>query len=65
MDLPIIYHQDYIAPLPPGHRFPMSKFGQLYELLLTGRQQKSSPNVVQTGLIKRKHVLIPVEPINK
>lgn len=34
MDLPIIYHTDYIAPLPPGHRFPMSKFRQLYELLL-------------------------------
>ncbi|WP_413175303.1 histone deacetylase [Anabaena azotica] len=37
MDLPIIYHQDYIAPLPPGHRFPMSKFRQLYELLLNER----------------------------
>ncbi|WP_414528747.1 histone deacetylase [Nodularia chucula] len=34
MELPIIYHPDYIAPLPPGHRFPMSKFRQLYELLL-------------------------------
>ena len=34
MELPIIYHPDYIAPLPPGHRFPMSKFAQLYELLL-------------------------------
>lgn len=34
MDLPIIYHPDYVAPLPPGHRFPMGKFGQLYELLL-------------------------------
>lgn len=35
MDLPLIYHHDYIAPLPEGHRFPMSKFQQLYELLLT------------------------------
>lgn len=34
MDLPIIYHPDYVAPLPPGHRFPMPKFGQLYQLLL-------------------------------
>ncbi|NET03723.1 MAG: histone deacetylase [Symploca sp. SIO2B6] len=33
MDLPIIYHPDYVAPLPQGHRFPMSKFGKLYELL--------------------------------
>ncbi|MFQ4145462.1 histone deacetylase [Chlorogloeopsis sp. ULAP02] len=35
MDLPLVYHPDYIAPLPEGHRFPMPKFRQLYELLLT------------------------------
>ncbi|MBW4505807.1 MAG: histone deacetylase [Scytonematopsis contorta HA4267-MV1] len=34
MDLPIVYHPDYVAPLPPGHRFPMPKFQMLYELLL-------------------------------
>jgi acetoin utilization deacetylase AcuC-like enzyme len=34
MDLPIVYHPDYVAPLPEGHRFPMPKFGQLCELLL-------------------------------
>lgn len=34
MDLPIVYHPDYVAPLPEGHRFPMSKFGKLYEMLL-------------------------------
>lgn len=33
--VPIVYHPDYVAPLPPGHRFPMGKFRQLYELLLT------------------------------
>ncbi|MGQ4648672.1 histone deacetylase family protein [Lyngbya aestuarii] len=37
MDLPIIYHPDYVAPLPEGHRFPMPKFGKLYELLLSDR----------------------------
>jgi len=34
MDLPIIFHPDYVAPLPPGHRFPMQKFGLLCEMLL-------------------------------
>jgi acetoin utilization deacetylase AcuC-like enzyme len=34
MDLPIVYHPNYIAPLPPGHRFPMQKFRRLYETLL-------------------------------
>jgi hypothetical protein len=35
------------------------------ENLLAGRKQKSSPNVAQTGSIRRKNVRIPVEPINK
>jgi acetoin utilization deacetylase AcuC-like enzyme len=34
MDLPLIYHPDYVAPLPEGHRFPMAKFRLLYEQLL-------------------------------
>jgi acetoin utilization deacetylase AcuC-like enzyme len=34
MSLPLVYHPDYVAPLPPGHRFPMAKFSQLYEMLL-------------------------------
>jgi acetoin utilization deacetylase AcuC-like enzyme len=35
MDLPIVYHPDYVAPLPPGHRFPMQKFRSIYETLLS------------------------------
>lgn len=34
MDLPIVYHPDYVAPLPPDHRFPMPKFRLLHDLLL-------------------------------
>lgn len=34
MPLPIIHHPNYVAPLPEGHRFPMPKFGKLYEILL-------------------------------
>jgi len=29
MTLPIVWHPDYIAPLRPGHAFPMSKYGYL------------------------------------
>jgi acetoin utilization deacetylase AcuC-like enzyme len=32
--LPLVYHPGYVAPLPPGHRFPMAKFRDLYHLLL-------------------------------
>lgn len=34
MALPIVYHPNYVAPLPDGHRFPMAKFRLLYERLL-------------------------------
>ena len=32
--LPIVYHPDYMAPLRPGHRFPMSKYGYLRAALI-------------------------------
>lgn len=34
MDLPLVYHPDYVTPLPEGHRFPMAKFRKLYEILI-------------------------------
>ena len=34
MTLPLVYHPDYVSPLPPGHRFPMPKFGKVYEHLV-------------------------------
>jgi len=36
MDLPLVYHSDYVAPLPSGHRFPMVKFHLLREMLVAG-----------------------------
>ncbi|MFS4439029.1 histone deacetylase [Paracoccaceae bacterium GXU_MW_L88] len=33
MSLPIVWHPDYVAPLRPGHRFPMSKYGYLRDVL--------------------------------
>ncbi len=35
--LPIVWHPDYLAPLRPGHRFPMSKYGYLREALIARR----------------------------
>jgi len=34
MDLPFVYHPDYVVPLPDEHRFPMQKFRLLQELLI-------------------------------
>jgi len=33
MSLPIVFHPDYEAPMPEGHRFPMGKYGRLAALL--------------------------------
>lgn len=47
--LPIVSHPDYTAPLRPGHRFPMSKYGYLRQalarrgLLRTGRGISPGP----------------------
>ena len=37
MTLPIVFHPDYLAPLRPGHPFPMSKYGYLREALVARR----------------------------
>lgn len=34
---PVVYHPDYVTPLPVGHRFPMPKFRLLRDLLLRDR----------------------------
>jgi acetoin utilization deacetylase AcuC-like enzyme len=34
VDLPLVYHPDYVAPLPDSHRFPMEKFRRLFEVLV-------------------------------
>ncbi|MEM8642505.1 MAG: histone deacetylase [Cyanobacteria bacterium P01_G01_bin.54] len=34
MFLPIVYHPDYVTPLPEQHRFPMPKFRLLHNYLL-------------------------------
>lgn len=35
MDLPLVYHGNYVAPLPPGHRFPMDKFRHIRDTLIS------------------------------
>lgn len=34
MGLPVVFHKGYEASLRPGHRFPMSKYGYLRDLLV-------------------------------
>jgi acetoin utilization deacetylase AcuC-like enzyme len=48
--LPIIHHPDYVAPLPPGHRFPMAKFALLYQQLLVD------------GIVRPSQIFTPTPP---
>jgi acetoin utilization deacetylase AcuC-like enzyme len=34
MPPPLVYHPNYVSPLPSGHRFPMAKFGLLHDRLV-------------------------------
>ncbi|MGK7885086.1 MAG: histone deacetylase [Crocosphaera sp.] len=52
MNLPIVYHHQYVVPLPDGHRFPMAKFSLLYELLL------------RENIIDSNHIYTPKIPEN-
>ncbi|HEY9743729.1 MAG TPA: histone deacetylase [Coleofasciculaceae cyanobacterium] len=65
MDLPIIYHPDYVAPLPEGHRFPMPKFGKLYELLLSDRvanpEQFHTPKCPPTEWLELVHTPVYIQ----
>jgi acetoin utilization deacetylase AcuC-like enzyme len=36
--LPLFHHPDYVAPLPAGHSFPMSKYGWLPQVLAEAGQ---------------------------
>lgn len=59
MLLPIVYHPDYVAPLPPGHRFPMLKYRKLYETLIrdgiAGLDQFYLPEPPPQGWIELAH----------
>jgi acetoin utilization deacetylase AcuC-like enzyme len=50
MDLPLVYHPDYVVPLPDTHRFPMSKFKKLYDRL------------IQAGVARPEQFYRPVRP---
>ncbi|MEE3715345.1 histone deacetylase [Tumidithrix elongata RA019] len=50
MELPIVYHPDYVVPLPDGHRFPMVKFRLLTEMLLA------------EGVVQSKQLHLPELP---
>ncbi len=65
--LPIVHHPDYIAPLRPGHRFPMSKYGYLRQALerrgLLGPGLGLSPGPAGAAQIALAHAPAYVERV--
>lgn len=59
MTLPVVYHPDYVTPLPPEHRFPMPKFGMIYQLLLNEgliiSDQVHQPVIASSQLLEQVH----------
>ena len=59
MQLPIVFHPDYTIPLPPGHRFPMGKFGRIRDLLLedgvVGHDQLHCPEPASRDWLVQAH----------
>lgn len=59
MSLPVVYHPNYVIPLPPEHRFPMGKFGRIYEALLAEQiitpDQTHHPEIIPQAWIEQVH----------
>lgn len=59
MALPIVYHPDFVAPLPPEHRFPMPKFGLIYQMLvrngLASIDQFHIPDLASVEMLELVH----------
>jgi acetoin utilization deacetylase AcuC-like enzyme len=51
--LKAFYADHYVLPLPPGHRFPMEKYGKLRDLVsqLDGIQLENAPIVTDTQIL--------------
>jgi acetoin utilization deacetylase AcuC-like enzyme len=68
MRLPIVYHPDYMAPLRPGHRFPMSKYGFLRDALIARGLLPAAggylaPAAARPALVAAVHDLAYVERV--
>lgn len=57
--LPLVYSPDYVTPLPADHRFPMPKFGKVYDSLIrdgiAGLDQFHLPEIAPREVIGLVH----------
>ncbi|MBV7330462.1 histone deacetylase [Chloroflexi bacterium TSY] len=59
MSIPFVFHADYVTPLPKEHRFPMLKFGKVYEHLIkdgiASIDQFHCPAIASPALLELAH----------
>jgi acetoin utilization deacetylase AcuC-like enzyme len=65
MSLPVVHHPAYRATMPPGHRFPMAKYGRLMEHLLENDvvtpAQLHRPDLAPVAWLEQAHTPAYVE----
>jgi acetoin utilization deacetylase AcuC-like enzyme len=64
-NLPLVHNPDYVTRLPDGHRFPMPKFGKVYETLIKDGvatlDQFHVPETADRALLELAHTSTYVE----
>jgi len=67
MSLPVVHHPAYRATVPPGHRFPMAKYGGLMDHLLEHRvvapAQIHEPEPAGAAVLEHAHTAGYVEAV--
>jgi acetoin utilization deacetylase AcuC-like enzyme len=67
MRLPVVHHPAYAAPMPPGHRFPMAKYGRLMAHLLAEQvvvpAQVHRPELAPAAWLERAHTPAYVDAV--
>ena len=61
MSLAVVHHPAYRAPLPRGHRFPMTKFARLFDILIDDNII-STPQVVEPEPAPREWIELAHAP---
>jgi len=55
MTFALVHHPDYTAPLPPGHSFPMDKYGAVLRLLEGADCELHQPEPAPTAWLEAVH----------
>lgn len=65
--LPVVHHPAYRVPMPPGHRFPMGKYGRLMDHLLENAvvrpTQVHQPQLAPVGWLEHAHTPTYVDTV--